>query len=154
MKNSSPPDPEMIGQIFGLFNEIGIINQLSRTLFEARLEPGMTLPHFSVLNHLMRLGDGWTPLRLARAFQVPKTTMSHTLAGLVRKGYVRLEPSPDDGRAKCVFLTDEGRACRDAAISAIAPDIAELAPRLPEGLIAEALPHLTALREILDKARD
>jgi hypothetical protein len=60
---------------FRLFNEIGIIEQLSRARFEARLPQGAPCPHFSVLNHLMRVEDGRTPLELARAFQVPKTTL-------------------------------------------------------------------------------
>ena len=153
MPNSSPPEGDA-ARLFQLFNEVGIINQLSRTLFEARMEPGMTLPMFSVLNHLMRVGEGPTPLRLARAFQVPKTSMSHTLAALAKRDYVRMEPSPEDGRAKCVFTTEAGRAARDGAIAALAPDIAELAPRLPAGMIDEVLPHLVALREILDAARD
>ncbi|RED11831.1 MarR family winged helix-turn-helix transcriptional regulator [Pontivivens insulae] len=154
MTNSSPPDPQGVGQIFALFNEIGIIGQLSRTLFEARLEPGMTIHQFSVLNHLMRVGEGTTPQRMATAFQVPKTSMSHTVAGLVKRGYVTLEPSPTDGRSKCVFTTEAGRACRDRAIAALAPDIAELAPQLPEGLVEALLPHLVTLREVMDAARD
>lgn len=154
MPNSPEFDPQETGNLFKVFNEIGIINQLSRTMFEARLEPGMTVLHFSVLNHLMRVGEGPTPLKLARAFQVPKTTMSHTLNGLVKRGYVRLDPSPEDGRAKCVFTTPEGRTCRDNAISALGPDIAELLPHLPQGLAEDVLPHLIALREVLDRARD
>jgi hypothetical protein len=47
----------------------------------------VTRPHFSVLNHLMRVEDGRTPLELARAFQVPKTTLS-TLAGGAGKARV------------------------------------------------------------------
>jgi DNA-binding MarR family transcriptional regulator len=80
--------------IFRLFNEIGIIEQLSRALFEARLPKGVTRPHFSVLNHLMRVADGRTPLELARAFQVPKTTLSHTLAA----GEARLDRDAPEPR--------------------------------------------------------
>jgi DNA-binding MarR family transcriptional regulator len=94
---------------FELFNEIGILAQLSRALFEARLPKGLTVPHFSVLNHLVRLGDGKTPLALARAFQVPKTTRTHTLSGLEARGLVDLAPNPRDGRSKRVRLTP-GRA--------------------------------------------
>lgn len=35
--------------VFAFFNEVGIIQQLSRALFEARLPDGLTVPHFSVL---------------------------------------------------------------------------------------------------------
>ncbi|MEM9975891.1 MAG: helix-turn-helix domain-containing protein, partial [Pseudomonadota bacterium] len=75
---------------FTFFNEVGIIGQLSRTLLERHLPKGYLLPHFSVLNHLIRVRDGPTPLALARAFQVPKTSMTHTLAGLERGGLIEM----------------------------------------------------------------
>ena len=60
------PDPTL-ALYFRLLNEIGIIAQLSRTLLEARLPSGFVLAQFSVLNHLVRVSDGQTPLTLARA---------------------------------------------------------------------------------------
>ncbi|MEL6433580.1 MAG: MarR family transcriptional regulator, partial [Pseudomonadota bacterium] len=75
------PD-DKVPAIFTIFNEIGIIAQLARSAFEERLPDGMIPPHFSVLNHLIRVKDGQTPLAMARAFKVPKTTLTHTLAGL------------------------------------------------------------------------
>ena len=64
---------------FGLFNEIAKIDQLSRAAMNAKLPDGFLTSHFGVLNHLMNVHDGRTPLKLARAFQVPKTTMTHTI---------------------------------------------------------------------------
>lgn len=139
---------------FELFNEIGIIHQLSGALFEARLPKGMLVSHFSVLNHLVRVKDGQTPLALARAFQVPKTTMTHTLSGLERAGLVGMRPNPEDGRSKRVWITDAGRRFREEAIAALAPDVADIAVAFPPERTAEALPHLTALRKILDEGRD
>ncbi len=101
--------PELTGLYFQLFNEIGIINQLSRTAFEARLPDGMVLPQFAVINHLIRVQDGRTPLQLARAFQVPKTSMTHTLAGLEKRGLVEMRANPEDARSKQVWLTEAGR---------------------------------------------
>ena len=95
--------------LFRFFNEIGIIEQLSRAQLEARLPDGMIAPHFAVLNHLTRVRDGQTPLALARAFQVPKTTMTHTLKGLEQHRLVEMRPNPEDGRSKRVWLTDQGR---------------------------------------------
>ena len=57
---------------FQLFNEIGIISQLSRNILEARLPPGFVQTQFSVLTHLVRVGDGHTPVAIARAFQLPR----------------------------------------------------------------------------------
>ena len=138
---------------FELFNEIGIIAQLSRALFEARLPHGMILPHFSVINHLMRLGDGATPLRLARAFQVPKNTMTHTLGGLEKSGFITLSPNPADSRSKLVHLTDAGRAFHGEAIASLGPDIAKLAAALDDEAARSALPFLRQLRAYLDENR-
>lgn len=139
---------------FELFNEIGILSQLSAALLEARLPEGMLVSHFAVLNNLIRVQDGATPLDLARAFQVPKTTMTHTLAGLAKAGCVEMRPNPADGRSKQVWLTDRGRATRDAAIAGLAPDLAALAQRVPPERIEALLPQLTELRRIMDQMRD
>ncbi|MFM7336534.1 MAG: MarR family winged helix-turn-helix transcriptional regulator, partial [Tabrizicola sp.] len=104
------PTPE--ATLFAFFNEVGILAQLSRALFEARLPDGFNLPQFVVLNHLVRVKDGQTPLALARAFQVPKTSMTHSLAVLERHGLIEMRPNARDGRSKCVFLTEAGRAFR------------------------------------------
>jgi DNA-binding MarR family transcriptional regulator len=149
----SKPDPNT-AIYFSLFNEIGIIAQLSGSLFERRLPEGFLVSHFAVLNHLVRLGDGRTPLEIARAFQVPKTTMTHTLAGLERAGLIAFAPNPKDGRSKHVMLTDTGRAFRDKAIARLAPDLAAIADIFPPARIAEALPLLGELRAYLDRERE
>lgn len=139
---------------FGFFNEIGIIAQLSRAAMEARLPKGLTLPHFSVLNHLVRVSDGQTPLTLARAFQVPKTTMTHTLTGLLDHGFVEMRPNPADGRSKTVWLTEAGRKFREEAIRSIDPDIAALKDAIPAERIADLLPALAEIRAFMDAYRD
>ena len=146
--------PDDMGEYFAFFNEIGIIGQLSRAFMEARLPDGLVLPHFSVCNHLIRVRDGQTPLALARAFQVPKTTMTHTLGGLEKHGLVELRPNPDDGRSKRVWLTDAGRTFRNRTIAGMGPDFAMLAEEIPPEDIARALPVLRRVRERLDAARD
>ena len=80
-------DKEQAGaQVFGFFNEIGIVSQLASALFTRLIPLGLHLSHFIVLNHLARLGDGRTPLQIANALQVTKATMTHTLAVLGRHG--------------------------------------------------------------------
>ncbi|MCR8828012.1 MarR family winged helix-turn-helix transcriptional regulator [Pseudosulfitobacter koreensis] len=140
--------------LFALFNEIGIIEQLSRTLFEGRLPKGVLVSHFSVLNHLSRLGDGRTPLDIARAFQVPKTTLSHTLSLLEKRGWIEMRPNPADKRSKLVYLTDAGRTFRETAIDSLAPDMAAMADHLNLGDIEAMLPKLAEIRSYLDRARD
>ena len=60
------PSPDTT--LFAFFNEVGILAQLSRAVFEARLPEGFSVPQFSVLNHLERVRDGQTPLALAQAY--------------------------------------------------------------------------------------
>ena len=139
---------------FELFNEIGILEQLARARFEARLPKGVLVSHFSVLNHLVRVADGRTPLELATAFQVPKTTLSHTLGLLEKRGWIEMRPNPEDKRSKRVWLTEAGRTFRAEAIAALAPDMAEIAAAFDPADVEILLPKLQALRRHLDAARD
>ena len=139
---------------FRLFNEIGIIGQLSRALLEARLPPGFVMAQFSVLNHLVRVGDGRTPLAIAQAFQVPKNSMTHSLAVLERAGLIEIRRNPEDGRSKLVFITEAGRAFRQETMDAFAPDVARIAAAFPPERVARVLPELEHLRRFLDAGRD
>ncbi|WP_299599101.1 MarR family transcriptional regulator [uncultured Tateyamaria sp.] len=139
---------------FEVFNEIGIIEQLSRAILEARLPYGLIAPHFSVLNHLTRVSDGRTPMEMARAFQVPKTSMTHTLKGLEAHGLVETRPNPEDGRSKRVWLTQAGRDLRAEVIAALGPDFAKLTREFDVARLVEIRPVLSDLRAYLDAARD
>lgn len=139
---------------FNFFNEIGIIEQISRAFLEARLPAGLIAPHFTVINHLIRVQDGRTPAELAQAFQVPKTSMTHTLQGLEKHGFVEMRPNPDDGRSKRVWLTQAGRAFRDKAVADLAPVFAELAADVPPDRIEAILPALQDVRVFIDALRD
>lgn len=141
--------------IFEFFNEIGIIDQLSGAMLDAALPKGMTRAQFSVLNHFVRLQlDDESPARLANAFQVTRATMTSTLARMERNGLVMIRPDPDDGRAKRVALTEEGRAMRQRCIAALAPAGERLGALLPAAEVADLLPRLRAIRILLDADRD
>jgi len=136
--------------LFTLFNEIGIISQLSSARFERMLPHGLTVAQFGVLNHLVRLEGDWSPARLAAAFQVTKGTMTSTLQRLVAKGFISLEPDPADGRAKRVVLTDAGRLARETALSAAGPWLGDLNAALSPSEIEALIPSLQKLRVWLD----
>ena len=146
--------PDAPNPMFDLFNEIGIISQLSRAFFEARLPDGMVLPHFSVLNHLVRVGEGRTPVQIARAFQVPKNSMTHTLGGLETRGLIEVRPNPKDGRSKTIWLTEAGRSFREEAIARVGRDIIPMLPEMDAEEVARTLGFLKQLREEMDRARD
>jgi DNA-binding MarR family transcriptional regulator len=139
---------------FAFFTEVGILAQLSRAMFEARLPPGFTVPQFTVLNHLVRVKDGQTPQALARAFQVPKTSMTHNLAVLEAAGLIAMAVNPRDGRSKVVTITGAGRAFHEAAIARLEPDVAALARQFPQKDLGDLTFQLSILRQIMDDARD
>ncbi|MBD5771471.1 MarR family winged helix-turn-helix transcriptional regulator [Marinomonas colpomeniae] len=138
---------------FELFNEIAIIQQLSRASLEEKLPNGFLQPHFAVLNHLIRVHDGRTPLEISKAFQVPKTTMTHTLSGLEKHGLIEMLPNPKDGRSKCVWLTDKGRAFRGESIEKLEDYITDIAEHFDLQKIATTLETLKELRIYLDENR-
>lgn len=152
-KKSGETTPNTTNEIFAFFNEIGIIAQLSVTMFNRSLPDGLSVAHFSILNHMVRLGDGRTPLELASAFQVTKATMSHSIDVLTRRGFVRVEKHPDDGRSKLVFLTQAGRAFRARAVERANAALTGLVGELDRKALADMLPRLRTIREVLDRNR-
>ena len=107
-----------------------------------------------MLNHLVRVGDGQTPMAMAKAFQVPKTSIAHTLKVLTQRGLIEMRANPDDGRSKCVWLTDAGRTLREDTISKLGPDLAGVVQSFGIDRFVEMLPHLRAFRILLDENRD
>jgi len=153
-ENSNDARGQSLAELFTFFNEIGIINQLSSSLFQKRLADGVTIAQFSVLSHLCRVKDGQTPLVLASAFQVPKTSMTHTLSGLEKRGLVEVKPNKEDGRSKCIWITESGREFRDQSIAALAQDMMRLAPHLDLEEMINTIPILEKVRTVLDADRD
>jgi DNA-binding MarR family transcriptional regulator len=143
-----------VARLFRWFTEVAILAQLSGRMLESVLPDGMTASQFGVLNHLARVGDGQTPLRIARAMQVTKGAMTNTLGHLERAGHVRITPDATDGRSKRVELTALGHAARAAAIAAVSPELAAIARLVPPEEVAAGLDALERMRRILDQRRD
>jgi len=55
------------------------------------------------------------PSELAARLGVSKQAANDLVRELEAKGYIRLEPDPDDGRAKRIVATDRGRQASDIA---------------------------------------
>ena len=140
-------------KVFQFFNEIGIINQLATDIFQSNMPDGLHVSHFSVLNHLVRLGDGVTPLKITNAFQVSKGTMTNTLSVLSKRGLIRIAPHESDGRSKVVYLTDEGRAFQKQAIESLFPAIQQLGEKMDWARVVNTIPELERVRKILDENR-
>lgn len=139
--------------LFGYFNEIGIIAQLSSRMFEQRLPDGLTPSQFSVLNWFLRVDDEATPGRLAKAFQVTGGAMTNTLKKLEAKGLIRIEPDQTSGRKKKVTLTEAGREAREACLEAIAPLLDECSETFSIKAIESQMKPLADVRRYLDDYR-
>jgi len=146
-----PPDAPLL---FGFFNEIGIIEQLTRAKFERGLPHGLTMSQFRILNHFARLGGEQSPAGLARAFQVTKGAVTNAVQKLEAKGFVATRPDPHDGRAKFVRLTTDGQAAHRDAIATLEPFLPVILEEFSEADFAAALPFLQRLRIFLDRERD
>lgn len=135
------------------FNEIGIISQLSSTMFERKLPNGLTNSQFGVLNWFMRVDSEATPGRLAAAFQVTGGAMTNTLKKLAAKDLIKIEPDATSGRKKRVTITGKGRAMRDVAINAATAMFEEFAAVFPPGKIEKQVKELQKIRQYLDELR-
>ncbi|NCQ23378.1 MAG: MarR family transcriptional regulator [Rhodobacteraceae bacterium CG17_big_fil_post_rev_8_21_14_2_50_63_15] len=133
-----------------LFSEILTNEQLIRNRLSRVLPKGMEISHFSVLNHLARIGDERSPAQLAKSFHVTRGAMTNTLTKLEWAGYVHIRPDWDDARRKMVAISPSGRAARDAAISAITPMVSDLIRDLGEDRVRASLPVLRELRVRLE----
>jgi DNA-binding MarR family transcriptional regulator len=129
-----------------LFGELFMADQLARNRISRALPRGMELSHFSVLNHLARIGEERTPAQLARAFHVTRGAMTNTLNKLEWAGHVHIRPDWDDARQKFVAISPAGRAARDAAVASVAPLIADVVTDLGADRVRAVLPVLRELR--------
>ena len=133
-----------------LFSEILTNEQLIRSRLSRVLPKWMEISHFSVLNHLARIGDERSPAQLAKAFHVTRGAMTNTLSRLEWAGYVHIRPDWEDARRKMVSVSPSGRQARDAAISAITPMVSDLIRELGEDRVRASLPVLRELRSKLE----
>lgn len=138
---------------FQLLNEVGIIDQLAQHRAEQLLGPELNMPQFIVLNHLVRRGCDAAQIDLARAMQVTKGAMSNTVSRLLDKGYITVQPDPDDGRGKRVSLSTAGRRARDRAVAKLGHGLEGVAEVLSAQEVEYTLMALRKLRVWLDQQR-
>ena len=88
-----------------LFSEILMVDQLARASVAKAMPKGMELSHFSVLNHLARVGSERSPAQLAKTFHLTRGAMTNTLGKLEWAGWVHIRPDWDDARRKMVSVS-------------------------------------------------
>ncbi|WP_424941361.1 MarR family winged helix-turn-helix transcriptional regulator [Aliiroseovarius sp. S253] len=132
-----------------LFSEMFMADQLARNRLSKALPKGMELSHFSVLNHLARVGEEKSPAQLAKSFHVTRGAMTNTLNKLEWAGHVHIRPDWDDARRKFVTISPSGKAARDAALAAITPIISNMVKQIGAENVRNVLPVLREMRQIL-----
>ena len=147
------PDDD-ISNVYRFFTEVGIINQLVSTKLEALLPGRMTATQFGILGHLVRRPDGETPLQLSKAFQVPKTSMTHMLAGLEANALISLAANPDDKRSKIARATPLGGQFVNENMLKMSDALAPVLADLGYQPFSSSLTDLARIREALDSERD
>lgn len=88
--------------------------QISR-LYDAYLEPtGLRVTQFLILASLNEQRSAAVN-SLAERLDIERTAMGKMVGLLDRDGYVRIQPSPTDGRSRIVELTPQGKALHKRA---------------------------------------
>ena len=68
--------------------------------------------------HAVRHHPGITQTELAAALNTDKPAIARRTASLERKGYLRREPNPEDGRSQLLFATEQAEGLRNAKADA------------------------------------
>lgn len=131
-----------------------LVTQLLDEALDRQLQrdAGLAHSHYAVLVALseapgkrLRMND------LARTLRFSQSRMTHAIASLGRRGWVRREPCPTDRRGQVAVLTDAGFATlRAAAPGHVAEVRARLFDRLSESQVAALDDACTALLAGLD----
>lgn len=142
-------------ELFRLFTEIAIIDQLVQSDAERLLAPDLNMPQFGVLNHMVRTGQSSSLVQLARAMQVTKAAMTNTVGRLADKGIVSVSPDPHDKRGKRIALTPAGVQAHGRAVGLLVQRFNPvLAIVLPAARVRQARETLAELRQWLDARRN
>lgn len=82
----------------------------ARQIINENLRPlNLSSAEGNILLHLWTQGEEMGQEQLVKQLDISKPSVSRALSSLEAKGYVTRQPDPDDGRARRVRLTDEGR---------------------------------------------
>ena len=118
-------------------------------LREGLLHSEYTLTEMRVLYELANHGDQ-PASTLGRDLGLDRGYLSRILAKFESQGLVAKVPSPTDGRAKLLHLTDHGRALYDPLDRRSREEVGELLSRLEEPDQVRMLEAMRTIRQLLD----
>ncbi len=102
---------------FQIENSLGFIINRTNTRMKNNLlhhlkDYNVTPEQWAVLNRLWER-EGVSPKELSELTSKDQPTTVRMLSKLKKKGFIRREVNPGDGRAYLIYLTEEGRALKD-----------------------------------------
>jgi|TARA_R110002124_G_scaffold217817_3_gene383478 DNA-binding MarR family transcriptional regulator len=108
---------ELSSSDFRIISWIGIISQQTDTKMRQLLDgTDVPPPQFMLLNHFLHQPEeGKTVSKIAWALQQPQPGITKTVAKMLKKGFLRAEENPEDGRSKFLYLTDSGKKAHQQA---------------------------------------
>lgn len=109
---------------------------------------GLSVPQYDLLMSLMRK-DGQTQQELASRLLVVKSNVSSLLSRAERDGLIERQENPEDGRAKLVTLTPEGRRLAKLGWKAQAEVIATMFEPFTPREIQQVARSMNRVREAL-----
>jgi DNA-binding MarR family transcriptional regulator len=134
---------------YTLLFDVWVVANSTRALLDRALRPsGLSAEEFALYSAIRRDG-GITPTDLASLLALPPTTVSSVVARLERRGHVRRDRHPGDGRSYRLRLTAAGQAAHAAAGALFAPVLGrvEAVLSLPPGQARAVLAAIdTAVR--------
>ncbi len=154
MKKDKSLDADTLAELYSVMNEVQIVSQLWSNEMRQVMPEDLSVAQFSVLNWFSRVDDEATPGRLARAFQVTKGAMTHTLGRLLDARLITISPDPSSGRRKIVRRTPQGAQLREAAIANTFETLDEFATNLDARRLKRILPTIRLMRRHLDAKRE
>lgn len=106
------------------------VHQILMTRLNGLLEPlQLTFPRYEALMLLFYSRRGSLPLgKMGERLQVHRTSVTNTVDGLERLGYVERIPHPEDRRATLAVITARGREAAERATRVLNEELFGTAP--------------------------
>ncbi|MEX1035196.1 MAG: MarR family transcriptional regulator [Sneathiella sp.] len=146
---------ELASSDFRIISWIGIISQQTDTKMRQLLEgTDVPPPQFMLLSHFMhRPEESKTVSKIAWALQQPQPGITKTVAKMLKKGFLRAEENPQDGRSKFLYLTVEGKRAHEQAQARLETALADTFTGWREWEKKDFFGFLDKLKDYLDETR-
>jgi DNA-binding MarR family transcriptional regulator len=132
--------------VLQVFSMIRLIDDGVREQIAECLPEELSVSQYELMRLLDMRGDGLTPAEIAQTLHTPKSGVTAALQRLEASGFIRVDPCPEDGRRKRVWITPQGREIYVNAVGAIRPKMEKLREAFTMDEFRDALPFLRALQ--------